>query len=152
MVTQYGRHHKTSLPLSSTAYQIFLQTHSANWGSDDDCMTLNTYLLGKANLQSVRQADRRYSRTNLHIDETTIANMLIGIHAVAALEVLQFSRKLGLGLAVVREVVKDAAGSSVMFDEICVEMQRSSELSLKRIPKFDSILQNLVRFHFSFII
>lgn len=115
MIKASAGNNECSLPLASLAYQLFAQTSSAAWEIDDDCHVINMYLQCRGSLRSLRQ-DARLSKTPPgKLDETVITSLLIGIHAAATIEVLTFARSLGLNLDVVRAVVNDAAGCSVML-------------------------------------
>lgn len=143
MLNASGRRNEVSLPLASLAHQFFVQTCSARWGTADDCNAMNLYLIGRGKLQNLTDCSKP-SASSAWIDEASITNLLIGIHAAAAVEVLRFAKRLGLDRAVVREVVKDAAGSSVMFGKVCAQVQGKPGVSLKSIDNFESISQNLV--------
>ncbi|CAM1503522.1 Fc.00g011130.m01.CDS01 [Cosmosporella sp. VM-42] len=103
---------------------------------------MNTYLVGKAELQNLRDGPKP-SALSSELDQSVITDLLIGIHAAAAIEVLKFAKRLGIDAAILRDIVKDAAGSSVMFDKVCVQLQGKSDTSLKSIDDFESISHNL---------
>ena len=68
----------------------------------------------------------------------------MGIHAAAAIEVMNFAKRLGLDTALLRDVVQGAAGASVMFDNVCSQLHGKSDVSLKSLDNFEPLLQNLV--------
>jgi 3-hydroxyisobutyrate dehydrogenase-like beta-hydroxyacid dehydrogenase len=146
MLNSSAQNNKVSLPLASLAYQMFVQTSSAGWGSTDDCTTINAYLIGRAKLEDLRQ---RYKRTDSRpsLDDITITSLLIGIHTAAAVEALKFAKRLGIDPAVVRTAVKGAAGYSVIFDKVCAQFQLQAEVSLDQIKNFDVVLEGLVSFY-----
>lgn len=78
------------------------------------------------------------------LDEAAITNLLVGIHAAAAFETLNFARRLGLDTGIVSDVVKNSAGSSVMFDKLYTQAQDKKEMSLKCLGNYKTILEDLV--------
>jgi 3-hydroxyisobutyrate dehydrogenase-like beta-hydroxyacid dehydrogenase len=143
MLNTSAQKYKVSLPMASLANQLFVQTSSAGWGTTDDCNAVNTYLIGRGQLQDLRGHVKQTSLTP-RLSEATITNLLIGIHTAVAVEVLRFAKRLGIEPAVVRTVVKDAAGSSVVFDKVCAQLETKPQLSLRSLEDFDTISQNLV--------
>lgn len=142
MLTASGRKNRVALSLASLAYQIFVQT-SAGWPTTDDCNTINTYLIGRGELQDLG-LEFTPSTSESGLDECSITNLLIGIHVAAAIEVLRYARRLNIDHTVLRNVVKDAAGSSVIFDRVCEQLHGQPEISMERIENFASIRDNLV--------
>lgn len=137
------RRNKVHITLASLAYQLFIQASSAGW-DDDDCNAVNLYLLGRGTIQSLRKPPR-LTKPPL-INEADITNLLIGVHTAAAVEVLQFAKRLDLDIDVVKQVVQDAAGSSVMFNEVHSQLREKTEISLKSINNYESISQRLVSY------
>ncbi|KIY01114.1 uncharacterized protein Z520_02666 [Fonsecaea multimorphosa CBS 102226] len=146
MVMNYGDRYKATLPLASIAHQLFLQVQSAGWGVEDDCLVLNAYLLGRGDMETVRKGvDQSQASHEYGLEAGAICDLLLGIHSTIAVEVLRFARGLGLDIANVREVVKDAAGSSVVFDKICGEVIGRDSFSLGKLNNSTTIREKLSR-------
>ena len=134
MLNASARRSGVSLPLASLAYQIFLQASSAGCDAADDCSVLQLYLFGRRELRKPESS----------VDRVAITELLTGIHAAAAVEVLRFAKHLGIDRAVLRDVVMDAAGSSRMFGKISTELPEEADISLKSVRNSGDIARNMV--------
>lgn len=133
------------IPLSSLVHQIFVQA-SGRGDTTDDCRTMDLYLFGKGNLEDLEGANHLLSTMPGRVDERAIINLLVGIHTVVTIEVLRFARCLGLDIPTLSAVVKDAAGSSVMFSKISTQLGNRENINifLQSIEGHERILENLV--------
>ena len=95
MLNTSAQNYKVCLPLASLANQLFVQICSAGWGTTDDCIAVNTYLIGRGQLRDLRGHAKRIYLTP-RLSEATITNLLIGVHTAAAVEVLRFAKRLGI--------------------------------------------------------
>ena len=144
MFNEFARRNQIALPLASLVYQHFIQTVSAGYAATDDCNTLHMYLFGKVSIGSLSSRVSHSTKTQPKLKAATIVDLLIGIHAAVAMEVLRFARWLEIDITILESVVNDAAGSSKMFGKISPQFQMDSEVTLKGIDESGSIRSKLV--------
>ncbi|KAF9893005.1 hypothetical protein FE257_012416 [Aspergillus nanangensis] len=111
--------------------------------ADDDCTALNTYLMRTGSLHSLRESSHLSKHPSKTINEAVITSLLIGIHAAASIEVLKFAQRLGLDSEMVRDIVRDAAGHSAMFEKVCAQLQGKSDIFLRTLDNYEDIAQDL---------
>ena len=143
-MTASGTNNNISLPLTSLTHQMFILASSEAWGGNDDCQTLNIYLHGRGGLADINRGPKTSTEYATERSHDIIYHLLVGIHIAIAFEVLEFGRKLGINTQVFRTVVKDAAGSSVIFDKVCAEASMEGFKSSTMMKSFEKDGENLV--------
>ena len=78
------------------------------------------------------------------LDNHVITNLLKGIHTAVAVEALRLAEELEVDAKILREIVRDAAGYSVMFEKVAEQLEGKSSISLKDLDFNESVSAGLV--------
>ncbi|KAL8782377.1 MAG: hypothetical protein Q9213_005418 [Squamulea squamosa] len=108
------------LPLLSTAEQLYLTAISNGWGAEDDCVLVRLYLPPDQGDLVVRQVGTKSSPTAPNVSHNvsweTIRDIMIGVHVAAITEAMGFCEHIGIDVALMYDVVNNAAGNSRMLE------------------------------------
>lgn len=115
------------MPLSATAEQIYLAALSQGYASKDDSAMVRQYYPTRiADVSNSQSPEASESALQLVFD------LMRSIHLVAAAEAIAFARHLQVDFAQFYDLVSNAAGASVLFNERAWEMYSGTGVTESR--------------------
>ncbi|KAL8767402.1 MAG: hypothetical protein Q9209_006092 [Squamulea sp. 1 TL-2023] len=148
IITQTSRQHKFPLPLLSTAEQLYLTAISNGWGAEDDCVLVRLYFppnLGDLVARQVGTTSSLKAPSVTHnVSWESIRDIMIGVHIVAITEAMGFCEHLGIDVALMYNIVSNAAGNSRMFGD-CFEGMKKQGWNIRGLEESDEIVDKLAK-------
>lgn len=126
------------MPLSATAEQIYLAALTQGYASKDDSAMVRQYYPSRIADVSNSQSPEA-SESALHLQ--LVFDLMRSIHLVAAAEAIAFARHLQVDFAQFYDLVSNAAGASVLFNERAWEMY--SGTGVTESPSLDDAITRL---------
>ncbi|KAI4251378.1 MAG: hypothetical protein L6R42_008408 [Xanthoria sp. 1 TBL-2021] len=150
IITQTSRTHKFPLPLLSTAEQLYLSALTNGWGAEDDCVLVRLYLPpSQADLVATqsghpsKSSTKESSRPIHNVTWETIRDIMIAVHIAAVTEAMGFCEYLGIDVALMYDIVSNAAGNSRVFEQSFKRMGKKG-WRVDGLEEAEQIVQRLV--------
>ncbi|KAJ4313627.1 hypothetical protein N0V94_006850 [Neodidymelliopsis sp. IMI 364377] len=112
IITLMARQLGYPTPLCSIAEQVYFSAVDRGWGANDDAGIVRLWTSDPvSSIQNSLSAEEKQQKLAL------VKDLLTGIHLCAAAEALSLAKHVGIPLAQIYELAKDAAGGSKQFED-----------------------------------